>query len=39
VGSSPAAKPNLLCYIMVESVAATVDAVVAHRSEIVQPMG
>src|SRR5437667_12151834 len=36
---SPAAKPGLLFYIMVDSVAATVDAVVANGGEIVQPIG
>jgi hypothetical protein len=35
LGRSPAAKPGLLFYIMVDSVAAAVDAVVAHRGEIV----
>ncbi|OLB37267.1 MAG: glyoxalase [Acidobacteria bacterium 13_2_20CM_57_17] len=38
-GRSPAAKPGLLFYIMVDSVAATVDAVVANGGEIVQPIG
>jgi uncharacterized protein len=31
--------PGLLIYVMVESVAATVDAVIAHGGEIVQPIG
>lgn len=35
----PAAVPGLLVYIMVDSVAATVDLVVASGGEIVQPMG
>jgi predicted enzyme related to lactoylglutathione lyase len=39
LGRSPAAKPGLLFYIMVDSVAAAVDAVVAHGGEIVQPIG
>jgi uncharacterized protein len=39
LGRLPAAKPGLLFYIMVDSVAATVDAVVAHGGEIVQPIG
>jgi predicted enzyme related to lactoylglutathione lyase len=39
LGRPPAAKPGLLFYIMVNSVAAAVDAVVAHRGEIVQPIG
>jgi uncharacterized protein len=39
LGRPPAAKPGLLFYIMVDSVATTVDAVVANRGEIVQPIG
>jgi uncharacterized protein len=39
LGRPPAAKPGLLFYIMVDSVAATIDAVVAHGGEIVQPIG
>jgi uncharacterized protein len=39
LGGPPAAKPGLLFYIMVDSVAATVDTVVAHGGEIVQPIG
>jgi predicted enzyme related to lactoylglutathione lyase len=35
----PPANPGLLVYIMVDSVAATVDAVVANGGEIVQPIG
>jgi uncharacterized protein len=31
--------PGLLIYIMVDSVAATMDAVVKHGGEIVQPIG
>jgi predicted enzyme related to lactoylglutathione lyase len=38
-GRPPAAKPGLLFYIMVDSVAAAIDAVVAHGGEIVQPIG
>lgn len=38
-GRSPAREPGLLLYIMVDSVAATVDAVVAHGGELVQPIG
>ena len=33
------ATPGLLLYIMVDSAAATVDAIVAHGGEIVQPIG
>ncbi|HXO39973.1 MAG TPA: VOC family protein [Thermoanaerobaculia bacterium] len=36
---SPAAVPGLLVYIMVDSVAATVDLVIANGGEIVQPIG
>jgi uncharacterized protein len=39
LGRPPAAKPGLLLYIMVDSVAATVDAVIANGGEIVQPIG
>ncbi len=39
LGRPPAGKPGLLFYIMVDSVAATVDAVVAHGGEIEQPIG
>lgn len=39
VGRPAAASPGLLFYIMVDSVAATVDEVVAHGGEIVQPIG
>jgi len=39
LGRPPAAKPGLLFYIMVDSVAAAVDAVVANGGEIVQPIG
>ena len=35
----PAATPGLLVYVMVDSVAATVDAVVANGGEIVQSIG
>lgn len=39
LGRPPSVKPGLLFYIMVDSVAASVDAVVAHGGEIVQPIG
>ena len=39
LGRPPSEKPGLLFYIMVDSVAETVDAVVAHGGEIVQPIG
>jgi predicted enzyme related to lactoylglutathione lyase len=35
----PSATPGVLVYIMVDSVAATLDAVVEHGGEIVQPIG
>jgi predicted enzyme related to lactoylglutathione lyase len=38
-GRPPATTPGLLIYIMVDSVAATLDAVIAHGGEIVQPIG
>ncbi len=39
LGRAPAAAPGLLIYVMVDSVAATVEAVVAQGGEIVQPIG
>jgi len=39
IGRPPASAPGLLVYIMVDSVAATVDAVVANGGEIAQPIG
>jgi predicted enzyme related to lactoylglutathione lyase len=39
VTGRPPATPGLLVYIMVDSVAATVDAIVANGCEIVQPIG
>ena len=38
-GRPPAATPGLLIYIMVDSVAATLDAIVAGGGTIVQPIG
>src|SRR4051812_39596971 len=38
-GRPPAALPGVLIYIMVDSVAAAVDAVVANGGKIVQPLG
>ena len=38
-GRPPAGEPGLLVYIMVNSVAATLEAVVANGGEIVQPIG
>jgi uncharacterized protein len=39
LGRSPAKEPGLLIYVMVDSVSATLDAVVAAGGEIVQPIG
>jgi predicted enzyme related to lactoylglutathione lyase len=39
LGRPPAAEPGLLIYVMVDSVAAAVDLVVANGGEIVQPIG
>jgi len=39
LGRPPASTPGLLVYIMVDSVAATIDAIVANGGEIVQPIG
>jgi predicted enzyme related to lactoylglutathione lyase len=39
LGRPPSPTPGLLVYIMVDSVAATVDAIVANGGEIVQPIG
>jgi predicted enzyme related to lactoylglutathione lyase len=38
-GRPPSTTPGVLIYIMVDSVAATLDLVVAHGGEIVQPIG
>jgi predicted enzyme related to lactoylglutathione lyase len=38
-GRPPASAPGFLFYIMVDSVAQTIDAVVANGGEIVQPVG
>lgn len=39
LGRPPAERPGLLLYVMVDNVAATMDAVVANGGEIVQPIG
>jgi predicted enzyme related to lactoylglutathione lyase len=39
VGRPPSLEPGLLLYIMVDSVAATIDAVIAHGGVLVQPIG
>jgi uncharacterized protein len=38
-GRPPAAQPGLLLYVMVDSVAETLERIVAHGAEIVQPIG
>src|SRR5436309_3087957 len=37
LGRPPASTPGILVYIMVDSLAATLDAVVLHGGDIVQP--
>jgi predicted enzyme related to lactoylglutathione lyase len=39
VGRPLASSPGLLVYVMVDSVAATLDSIVANGGEIVQPIG
>jgi predicted enzyme related to lactoylglutathione lyase len=39
VGRPPSAQPGLLTYVMVDSVAATLEAIVADGGEVVQPIG
>ena len=39
LGRPPSVTPGLMVYIMVDSVAATVDAIIANGGEIVQPIG
>jgi len=39
VGRPPALEPGLLVYIMVDSVAATAEAILTHGGEIVQEIG
>jgi predicted enzyme related to lactoylglutathione lyase len=38
-GRTPSPEPGLLVYIMVDSVAATLDAIAANGGQIVQPIG
>ena len=38
-GRPPSREPGLLLYIMVDSVTATIDAVIAHGGELVQAIG
>jgi uncharacterized protein len=39
LGRPPASEPGLLTYIMVDSVAATLEAIVANGGQVVQPIG
>ena len=39
VGRPASPQPGLLVYIMVDSVAATIDTLIAHGGELVQPIG
>jgi len=39
LGRPPATAPGLMVYIMVDSVAATLDLILANGGEIVQPIG
>ena len=39
LGRPPASSPGLLLYVMVDSVAATLEAIVANGGEVVQPIG
>ena len=39
LGRPPATAPGLLIYIMVDSVASTIDVVIARGGELVQPIG
>jgi predicted enzyme related to lactoylglutathione lyase len=39
LGRLPSSQPGLLIYVMVDSVAACLEAIVAHGGEIVQPIG
>src|SRR6266550_24893 len=39
VGRKPATEPGLLIYIMVDSVAKTLESVIEHGGKMVQPIG
>ena len=39
LGRRPASEPGLLIYIMVDSVATTIEAIIANGGTIVQPIG
>ena len=38
-GRAASGQPGLLVYIMVDDIAAAIDAIIAHGGEIVQPVG
>jgi hypothetical protein len=38
-GRPPSDEPGLLIYIMVDDIAATIDAIIRHGGQIVQPVG
>jgi predicted enzyme related to lactoylglutathione lyase len=38
-GRPPSIEPGLLLYILVDSIAATIDSILAHGGELVQPIG
>ena len=38
-GRQPASDPGLLLYVMVDDAEATIEAIVAHGGELVQPIG
>jgi predicted enzyme related to lactoylglutathione lyase len=39
IGRPPSGTPGILCYIMVDSVAETIEAIIAHGGEVVQAIG
>jgi hypothetical protein len=39
VGRPPSATPGILIYVMMDSVAATLEAVVSHGGDVIQPIG
>lgn len=39
LGRPPAAAPGFMIYVMVDSVAATIESVVSHGGRVVQPIG
>ena len=39
LGRPPSSGPGILIYVMVDSVASTLDGIVANGGEVVQPIG